>query len=164
MTVGRFGSRRNAVARRRSDGRYDLVLDPDLRTTVAALLGELTELIAQGPDEPGLRRLSPPAYLDDPHRDAEYQLLAGDELRTSRQAAVDAVLATLDEEVVDEGQLWAWLQSLNALRLVVGTSLGIDDDDHDSGELDPDDPAAGLWAIYRFATWIQYELVRALQG
>lgn len=160
-----FGSWRNQVVRRRSDGRYDLVLDPALRETMGSLLGELDELVEAGPDDPGLRRLSPPAYLDDPDKDAEYQLLAGDELRSSRRAAIEAVLGSLEAEVLTEEELWAWLQSLNALRLVVGTRLGIDDDDHDHAiEVDPDDPAAPLWSIYHFGTWLQHSVIGALRA
>ena len=161
--VGPFGSRRNQVVRRRSDGRYQLVLDQRLRDAVASLLGELDELIESDPDDPGLRRLSPPAYAEDVERDAEYQLLAGDELRTSRHDAISAVRASLAAEHLSEDELWAWLQSLNALRLVVGTRLDIDEDDHQQADVDPADPAAALWSIYQFATWTQHEIIQALQ-
>ncbi|QXC59493.1 DUF2017 domain-containing protein [Aquihabitans sp. G128] len=158
-----FGSRSNPVARRRSDGSFDLVLAPELRETIGALLGELDELVAEGPGDPSLRRLAPPAYLDDADKDAEYQLLAGDELRSSRQQAIAAVQGSLAKDRLSEDDLWAWLQSLNALRLVVGTRLGIDDDHH---EHDPDaeGPDAGLWSIYDFATWLQYSVLKALGG
>lgn len=162
--MARFGSRRNQVVRRRGDGRFDLVLEPRLREVIGDLLGELDELVAAGPDDDGLRRLSPPAYLDDPDKDAEYQLLAGDELRTSRQAAIAAVRSSLAADQLGEDELWAWLQSLNALRLVVGTRLGIDDDEAPEPDIGPDHPAAGLWSIYHFATWLQHEVIRALQA
>lgn len=158
-----FGFRRNQVVRRRSDGRYDLVLDPHLREAMGSLLGELDELVETGTDDPGLRRLSPPAYLDDPEKDIEYQLLAGDELRSSRRAAIQTVRASLGAETLTEAELWAWIQSLNALRLVVGTRLGIDEDDH-SIDVDPDDPEAPLWSIYHFGTWVQHSVIAALQG
>ncbi|MCU1498255.1 MAG: hypothetical protein JWM47_2208 [Acidimicrobiales bacterium] len=158
-----FGSRKNPVVRRRPDGRYDLVLEPALREAMASLLGELDELVAGDPGDPSLRRLAPPAYLEDPDKDAEYQLLAGDELRTARHEAIEAVQASLAQEQLSEAELWAWLQSLNALRLVVGTRLGIEDDDHDH-RVGPDDPAAGLWSIYDFGTWLQHAVIDALQG
>ncbi len=153
--------RRNQVARRRPDDRFDLVLEPRLREVIASLLGELDELIEAGPDDPGLRRLNPPAYLDDPEKDEEYRLLAGDELRTSRRAAIDAVRRSIERDVLDEDELWQWLQSLNALRLVVGTRLGIEDDDTPRN-VDEDDPDAPLWSIYDFTTWLQHSVVDAL--
>ena len=152
---------KNPVVRRRRDGRFDLVLDPGLRTVVRDLLGELDELIAADPGAEDLRRLNPPAYLDDPERDAAYRLLAGDELLTARHATIDAVLSTLDEERLTEDQLWSWLQAINALRLVVGTRLDISEDDHRI-EVADDDPAAPMWAIYEFGTWLQYQVLRAL--
>jgi hypothetical protein len=65
--------------------------------------------------------------------------------------------------VLDEDELWAWLRATNALRLVVGTRLGIADDDEplrDRAELSDD--AQHLWSIYDFTTLVQYEVVEAL--
>ncbi len=155
------GLSRNPVVRRRRDGRYELVLDPDLRRVVRDLLGELDSLLAADPTNADLTRLRPPAYLEDPDRDAEYQLLAGEELRASRHAAIDTVVLSLDQERLSEDELWSWLQALNALRLVVGTRLDISEDDHEL-EVAPDHPDAGLWEIYRFTTWLQYQVLRAL--
>lgn len=155
--------RRNQVVRRRSDGRFDLVLPPPLREVLAGLLGELAELLDAGPDDPALRRLNPPAYLDDEDRELEYRLLAGEELRSSRRAAVEAVETSLGRDVVDEDELWQWLQTLNALRLVVGTRLDVDDDG-ERPTVDDDDPEAPLWHVYDLTTWLQHSVVDALGG
>lgn len=158
-----FGSRRNQVVRRRSDGRFDLVLEPHLREVIGSLLGELDELVEAGPGDPSLHRLAPPAYLDDPDKDAEYQLLAGDELRTSRRSAIAATQSMLAGSEASEAELWAWLQALNALRLVVGTRLGIDDDDPHITH-DTEGPDAALWSVYDFSTWLQWSVIQALGG
>ena len=158
-----FGSRRTQVVRRRADGRFDLVLEPHLREVISSLLGELDELVEAGPGDPSLERLAPPAYLDDADKDAEYQLLAGDELRTSRRAAIEATQELLGKEEASEAELWSWLQSLNALRLVVGTRLGIDEDEPDRPQ-EPEGPDAGLWSVYDFATWLQWSVIQALGG
>lgn len=157
-----FSSRQLPVVRPRADGRFDLVLPAAHRTTISALLGELDQLIEADPSDPDLRRLSPPAYLHDPDRDAAYQLLAGDELRTARRAAIDTVRSTMDRSVLDEDQVWAWLRALNALRVVVGTKLDITDEDYDP-VVDPDDPAAPLWAIYDFTGLVQHAIIAALE-
>ena len=70
-------------------------------------------------------------------------------------------MLSLDQERLSEDELWSWLQALNALRLVVGTRLDISEDDHEL-EVAPDHPDAGLWEIYRFTTWLQYQVLRAL--
>ena len=158
-----FTSRPFPVVRPRSDGRFDLVLPQAHRSTLSALLGELDQLIEDDPSDPDLRRLSPPAYLEDPERDAAYQLLAGDELRTARRATIDTVRSSMDRSVLVEDQVWAWLRALNALRVVVGTKLDITDEDHDPDPpLGPDDPKAPLWAIYDYCGILQHAIITAL--
>lgn len=71
---------------------------------------------------------------------------------------------SLGRSELTEDELWGWLQALNALRLVVGTRLGIDDDERDRPRLSPDDPDVALWDIYDFSTQIQYFVVAALNG
>lgn len=151
------------VVRRRRDGSYDLQLDPELREIVRHLLGQLDEVIETGADDPALRRLRPPAYLEDPERDAAYQLLAGEELRTARREAIATVLASIDAERLSEDQVWSWLRALNAIRLVVGTRLDVSEDVEAIPHLEPDDPALQLWAIYELTSRLQHELVQALQ-
>lgn len=155
--------RRPRILKRRPDGSFDLNLDPQLRDVLAALLADLADHLQESPDHPDMVRLRPPAYLDDAERDAAYQLLAGDELRTARQAAIDTVSASLRRDHLTEAEAWAWLQALNALRLVVGTRLDISEDDQ-GVELADDTPdeVAQLWAIYQFTTELQHLVVEAL--
>jgi len=155
--------RRNPVARRNSDGSYRLLLNKQIRSALDGLLGELEDLLFSEPDDPSLARLHPTAYTDDPDRDAEYQLLAGDELRSKRRQAIDTVRSSLAADELTEAQMWAWLQALNSLRLVVGTRLDVDDDDGPV-EVEADSPDRGLWEIYEFSTQIQGYLVRALDS
>lgn len=156
--------RANPVVRRQADGTYLLVLDPGNREALSSLLGELDDLLELAPDDPSLHRLHPTAYHEDPERDFEYQLLAGDELRTKRRATIDAVRESLHQDALTEGELWGWLQALNALRLVVGTRLELDDDVHEPPELTPDHPDAALWDVYGFTTQVQYFVIEALGG
>jgi hypothetical protein len=151
------------VVRSRPDGDFDLVLPAEHRDVMVRLLGELEELFTAAPDDPSTRRLRPPAYLDDPERDQGYQLLAGEELRTSRQAAIDASTDALQRERLTAEELWAWAQSLNALRLVVGTRLGIEDDFSDRHH-EPDDPDAPLWDVLDFCSEVQHWIIKALGG
>lgn len=156
-------SRRNPVVRRRTDGRFDLVLPYQQRQIVVRLLGELDELLAEAPDDPSARRLRPPAYMHDPDQDLGYQLLAGEELRAKRHAAIEASLEALEREELTEDELWSWMQSLNALRLVVGTRLNIEDDGYEPPD-DPDPPEAAFWDVLGFASQVQYWVIRALGG
>lgn len=156
--------RENPVVRRQPDGGFRLVLDPRNTEALTSLLGELDELLEVAPDDPSLARLHPTAYHDDPERDLAYQILAGDELRTKRRATIAAVRSSLEKTELSEDELWSWLQALNALRLVVGTRLGIDDDQSDRPRLGRNDPDAALWDVYDFSTQIQYFVVAALES
>ena len=155
--------RRNPVVRRQSDGTFSLVLPQDQRDVVVRLLGDLDELLVESPDDPSARRLQPPDYLHDPDRDMGYQLLAGEELRTSRHAAIESSIDAIGRASLTEEELWAWAQSLNALRLVVGTRLGIEQDDYPRPS-DPDDENAPFWAVLDFTSEVQYWVLKALGG
>jgi hypothetical protein len=157
--------RRTPLLKRRPDGRYDLALDDERRQVLVSLFRQLSEQLETAPDHPNLTRLSPPAYLDDADADAAYQLLAGEELRTSHQAAFESVIESLGRDQLTADELWAWLQSLNAVRLVLGTALDISEDDHGPGRRPKvSEEEATLWAVYDFTTLIQHQVVDALSS
>lgn len=157
-------ARRNPVARRRPDGRFDLVLGSSVRDELAGLLDELEQLLATASDHPDLQRLHPPAYLDHPDQEAAYQILAGDELRTSRQAALDAMRTSLGADTLTEDEIWLWMRSINSIRLVVGTRLGIEDegDSDPPADVDLDPDEAMLWNLWEFTSVVQHCLIEAL--
>ena len=151
---------------RRADGRFDVRLSDEDRDAAAMVLTELVDDLDDDPGADDLRRLHPPAYEQDADRDAEYQLLAGEELRASRRAAVASSMAALDAPSIDEDQLWALLRSLNAVRLVAGTRLGIEEDAHRPPllwfRLSPQERRR--WAVFLFASDVSGEATLALLG
>lgn len=163
--MGIFG-RKNLVVRRLNDGHFEVVLDPEVRMAIDGLLDQVDSLL-DTPDSPLMSRLQPPAYNEDPERDLAYQLLAGEELRTARREAFATVKRIHAQDRATEDDLWVWVRALNALRLVLGTALGIQDDDDEAPDLDAlddDDPALGMWQIYGIAGLVQYEIIEALGG
>lgn len=156
-------ARRNPVVRRRPDGKFDLVLGPAIRDDLVGLLDEFESMAEADPSHPDLRRLHPPAYLDDPDQEAAYQILAGDELRTSRQRAFEATRHSLTTAVLTEDEVWLWLRSLNSVRLVVGTRLGIEDDESsDPPEGDLSDEDASLWELWELLSVVQHFILEAV--
>lgn len=153
-----IGRRRRAV-RRTSEG-FVLDLDADEIHLVRRLVGEVRQLVTSGAaDDPKLARLFPPAYTDDDDSESEYRRLMQDELVTSRVAAIDSVETALAAETngrvpLDAAGLEALATSLNSVRLVLGTLLGISDD-----EDEPDVPEA---ALYHFLSWLLDGVVDAL--
>jgi len=147
---------------RRADGTFAVRLSEDERALLAALVDQLDELVDAGPDDPLARRLFPVAYPDDEAREAEYRLLAGEELRSSRRAALEVMRSTTQATVLTEDQVSAWLQSVNALRLVLGTRLDMQEDD--DGTIDPDDPEANARALYHYLSALTDVIVTGLSA
>jgi hypothetical protein len=135
-------------------------LRPNEKTLVGDLVVQLREQLLASTDEPSVRRLFPPAYPDDPERDAGYQVLTRDELLESKLAALDVVERTLDAGgELDDDEMTAWMATLNSLRLVLGTRLDVDEE---LPALDHDDPLAPAYAVYEYLGWLLSQVVDAL--
>jgi hypothetical protein len=146
---------RRPVKRTRA-GRFQLNLSAEERQLLGSLPAQLKELLAT--DDPSLRRLFPPAYHDDPQRDAEYQRLMRDDLMQRHTEALDVMAATIDATELDEQELAGWLSALNDLRLVLGTQLDVSEDDVSGGGSTP------LHEIYQYLSYLEEMVVEALAG
>ena len=149
---------RDRVKRRRS-GRYEVKLRPSERVLMGDLVVQLREQLLASTDDPSVRRLFPPAYPDDPERDAGYQVLTRDELLEHRLAALDTVEESLDGDELDDEGLRAWMSTLNSLRLVLGTRLDVDEE---LPALADDDPLAPAYAVYEYLGWLLSQVVDVL--
>lgn len=112
------------------------------------------------------RRLFPPAYhlAGDADADVEYQRLMRDELVASRLAAMHEVdLALTSGHELDEAGMHGLLQSLNAVRLVLGTMLDVGEE-HVAGSVDDDDPMVGEYQLYEFLSYLLDAAVHAVTG
>ena len=136
---------------------FRLRLSDDERAVLRALPRQLRELLGSG--DPSTVRLFPPAYRDDPERQAEFRALMEDDLLTQKREALDVMEATLDAERLDEEQLTAWLGALNDLRLVLGTRLGVTEEAETSDPSAAEDPAQ---VLYHFLGWLEEQAVEAL--
>ncbi|MGP3536503.1 DUF2017 family protein [Microbacterium sp. RD1] len=120
---------------------------------LSALTTQFLELVentgAAAPRDPAVHRLVPDAYPDDPPASEEFRRLTGDDLLGRRAADARTMLSTLSAtgdlpapEDLDEAraltprlvtldgeQTAAWLRALAAMRLVLASRLGIDDED-----------------------------------
>jgi hypothetical protein len=153
-----FGRQRSRVQARH--GRYVLRLDERERGLIRQLLDELRELLALSPDDPRVRRLYPAAYAGDEDREDEYRRLTREELQNGRLASIDEVARTIDEPALSPDELTAWMQSINTLRLILGTMLDISDDDQELA-FDPTDPNARTVALYGYLGGLLDEIVTA---
>lgn len=149
--------------RRTRSGEVTLRLGEEERQVLRSLPGQLRRLLLEEPGDPGLRRLSPPAYAHDAEHESEYRRYMGDDLRDRRLAALEVMDATVDAERLSEEEAQAWLAALNSLRLVLGTRLDISEETA-AERVDPDDPQAPALALYGYLSWLEDQLVEALAG
>lgn len=155
------------VFERTADG-YVVNLDVEEKDLIVRLLAELRGLLLT--DDPNTaaikRRLFPPAYhlADDRDADEEYQRLMREELVASRLSALQFVdQAFAAGTPLDEEAMHGLLQSLNAVRLVLGTLLDVSEDDGPN-EMDDDDPMVGEYHLYQFLSFLLDAAVDAVSG
>jgi hypothetical protein len=148
-------------------GGFDLRIPADEREILRSVGPSLREVLVErataiepGEDE-AVDRLFPAAYPDDEERQAEFRLLAHDQLLESHLGSLAVLEETADAEHLDEDQLLAWMRALNHIRLVLGVRLGVTEegDERPRGRRDPRAPA---FAVYDYLTYLQGDIIEAL--
>jgi hypothetical protein len=131
---------------------------------------------AQRPQNPALARLLPDGYREDDDAAGEFRrftqadliaakLLAARAIRDDLAFGRDDPEAPQDGSVVrlDADRARVWLRGLNDVRLALGTSLGVtEDDDPFDDEGDAQDPAVAMRQIYAWLTAVLDSLVGTL--
>ena len=148
---------------------FVVAIDRDEASLIRRLADELRALLTEeGSDERAhalLARLFPTAYADDEELEAEYQRLMREELVASKLAALDVVDRALADDAapLDESGLLAFMQSVNSVRLVLGTMLEVSDEP-DADEVRPGLEQSPEYALYSYLSWLLEHCVRALSG
>ncbi len=149
-------------------GQMDLLYEPPpVDDPLEALVG-LREAAPPPPEDPAVARLLPDPYPGDPAASADFRRRTSDDLLARRRDAARRVLAAMPRpgETLFLGEEAAqdWLVTLNDVRLVLGTRLGIATaEDADALEtISVDDPRRGDLALYGLLADLLDELVRAL--
>lgn len=108
--------------------------------------------------DPLLGRLFPAAYNDpgDQSLDAEYQRYMGHELAKKHKESLQVLADTAGARNVSEDQLLAWMRALNSIRLVLGTRLGVTEEDQPGEDLDTDH------VVYHYLGYVQECTIQAL--
>jgi hypothetical protein len=149
------------VSRRRfardRQGRIRPGLEVPERELLKMLPEQARELVDH--DDPMAKRLFPVAYLDDEAAQTDYREMMGTSLLEHHQAALDALVATVDETTIDVEQLQGWLGGVEVLRLLLGTQLDVSED---MAMIDPDDPRIDQFTVYQYLSMLQDEIVNTL--
>jgi hypothetical protein len=152
------------------DGALTVSLAEEELGLLRSLPEQLRDVFEGDEEDPARARLFPRAYLDPTaeSEEAEWQALVGPSLLRERLDALQLITVTLGRAVL-VGEWWqidlttdevqAWLGVLNDTRLVLGTRLGVTEEER---ALDPGDPDAGPYALYQWLTWVQGDLVEEL--
>ena len=85
----------------------------------------------------------------------------GDELAAGRLEALETLEASIDARRLDHDQALAWTRAINDVRLLLGTRLDVTED-QTSQQLRPDDPKAPALAMYHYLSFLEEQLVEAL--
>jgi hypothetical protein len=140
---------------------------PPVDDPLEALVG-LRDTAPPPPEDPALARLLPDPYPQDPMASGDFRRRRTDDALAHKRDAARRVLATVpgpgEVLLLDEEAAQNWLTTLNDLRLVFGTRLGITDDNYldELGDLPPDDRRLPVIEMYELLTILVDNLIRAL--
>jgi hypothetical protein len=149
--------------RRGGPGRYRLRLSAKERDAVSTFSSQLRTLLTSQDQasDPAVARLFPAAYPDDVIRNLEWERANTDSLLLGKLEALDVIDRTMSRDELTEDELLAWLESLNSMRLVLGTRLNITEES-EAGDYADDEQTAGLFDLYSYFTWLEASIVDVL--
>ena len=152
--------------RPRGDGSVDAKLRSEEVEIVLRMASDILDEL-DDVEDPGLRRLFPPAYENDPKADEEFRSLTKDDLIERKKLAANMVIKSIEHGKkkrgvwsarLDEDTLHSWLGVVNDARLIMGTRLNVTEDDY--GELPSSNPQMNL---YVYLTALEGALIEALE-
>lgn len=146
--------------RRNGDGTFSVTLPIHDRSLLDVLVPQMRELIEQ--NDADTWRLFPNPYPKHEKAADEYSKLIGDDLRNRHLAALDTVVASLDEKRLSEEQMVDWMQAINSLRLFMGTRLDVSEES-DFGDYEEEGEQA-LFEMYAYLGAVLELIVRAVSG
>lgn len=110
-------------------------------------------------EDPALQRLFPNPYPHDAQAASDHRRYSEGASRRRKLADLEVLRIGLRRTPVriPAGEVPAWLKSLNALRLVLASRLGVDDEEsmEDLQRLPDDDPRAVLAAVMDWLAYLQ---------
>jgi hypothetical protein len=154
---------RPPISARRGGG-FELNLTKDERRLLRSIAGRLRDSIGAVtdpsvtvPDE--LRRLLPVAFPTDKSAQAKFDESQRKDTLDHHARVLEILETTVDADRLSFDETSAWLDALVELRLVYGTSLGVEET---WSEPDASDPRYGEWLAYAYLTYLASEIVDAL--
>lgn len=150
-----MGLRRSFSAN--SKGSIKVGLEQPARDLVRSLSEELRELLLVDETD-DIRRLYPTAYPDDAERDSQFRASLHDQLLMGRLDSIDIVQATIGNDQLTASETDAWMNTINQIRLVLGTRLDVGENEVEIAE---DDPNVTSYVVYQLLSHLLDELTSA---
>lgn len=151
--------------KRLRNGAYALHLPPDERALLTVLPQQLLaglELLERDDDRTpdSVRRILPIAHPRDADAEAEFVHRHRSSLLARHMESLDLIARTADSDKLSGDELDSWLSAINDLRLTLGVTLGVTETEV---EPDPDSPDFADWIIYFYLSFLQSEILEALE-
>ncbi len=139
--------------------RHESALLRDVAEQTRALFEE------QDDRDPVIQRVFPDAY--ESQEDARaFKELTESELRSSKVAALESLIETLDRSnsvklALTSDEVEAWLTALTDMRLALGTRIDVTEEMMNK-DVDPEDPDAGTLYLLHWLGWLQESMLEAM--
>jgi Domain of unknown function (DUF2017) len=151
--------------KRLRNGTYALHLPPDERALLGVLPQQLLaslELLEQDDDRTpdAARRILPIAHPRDADAEEDYVRRHRPNLLARHMESLDLIARTADSNKLSADELNSWLTAINDLRLALGVTLGVTEE---QAEPDPDSPDFADWIVYFYLSFLQGEILEALE-
>lgn len=149
-----------APLRRRRDGTFTVEIGPHARELLIAMCDQLEQMLRNA--DPALVRLFPDPYGDDDERNEGYAALVVPELTERRLASLETVRSTAQATQLTADEMAAWMRSVNDVRLVLGTVLGVSDDGDLQLPTDATEDDRERLAVYEYLGAVLELIVQAM--
>ena len=139
---------------RNNDGTFTLNIEEHEHEILLSFVDQLSQLLRGDTRDLRMSRLFPVASSTDEEADREFQRYMHEELVESRLAMTAHVREVLQaRRSLTAEDMTRFMLTLNGLRLVLGTILGVTDDESEP-EFDEDDPVSAQWHLYMWLGWL----------
>ena len=127
------------------NGNYQVAVSENEKELVSIISVEVTSFLQRNTGEAS--RLFPPAYIDEPEAENEYQAMIRNDLVEAHTFALKTLNESLAKPEVTESDLIEIMRALNILRLFLGERLNISEDYEDSPS--ETDPSYDIWILFQ---------------
>lgn len=146
-------------------GGFDVNLSEEERDLLAILPGQMLtkfEQLDEHTEIPKeLRRLFPPAYPTDASAENAYIRLVRDDILEHHRESLATLRDSAGVTHLDDQGIETWLSALTDLRLILGSELGVTEEEH---ALDPSTQDYFQWVCYHYLSQLQHEIVEVLSA